>query len=97
MNLKTSVAETNHHHWSKNLVRPIRKISRGFPLRSSKCYPLLLKTFEENGGSIYGNKLDELEAAIEGELTRQQITKWFWNQRKKLGLGDPEWMGTHEE
>ena len=89
MNLKTSVAETiNYHHWSKNLVRPIRKISRGFPPRSSKYYPLLLKTFEENGGSIYGNKLDELEAAVEGELTRQQIIKWCWSRRKKLGLSN---------
>ena len=84
MNFKTSVAETNHYHWSKNLVRQIRKSSRG--PGSSKCYPLLLKTFEENGGNIDANKLDELEAAAEGELTRVQISKWFWNRRKKLGL-----------
>ena len=84
MNLKTSVAETNHYHWSKNLVRQIRKSTRG--PGSSKCYPLLLKTFEENGGNIDRNKLDELEAAAEGELTRVQISKWFWNRRRKLEL-----------
>ena len=81
MNHKTSVAETNHHHWSKILVK------RGYLLvQSAKCYSLLLKAFEENGGNIDINKLDELEAAAEGDLTRRQITKWFWYRRKKLGL-----------
>ena len=53
---------------------------------SKKCYTLLLTFFEENGGTIFGKKLDELEAAVEGELTRNQITKWFLNRRSKLGI-----------
>jgi len=84
LNLKISVAEKNHHHWTKNLVR--RSGRRGPRVESRKCYPLLLTTFEENKGTVDQNKLDELEAAVEGELTRAQMIKWFWNRREKLGI-----------
>ena len=49
-----------------------------FPVKNAKCYPLLLKTFEENGGFANGEIMDEIIAAIGGELTRSQISKWFW-------------------
>ena len=64
----------------------VRKRGKQFRIQDSKCYPLLLKFFEENGGTLFGKKLDELEAAVEGELTRNQITKWFLNRRNKLGI-----------
>ena len=57
-----------------------------FRVKSTKCYPLLLTTFEENKGTVDQNKLDELEAAVEGELTRAQIIKWFCQRRKNLGI-----------
>ena len=82
MDLKTSVAVKNHHHRKKNLIN-----KRGnWEIRYAKCYPLLLKSFEENGGWTDTNKLYELEAATEGELTKNQIYKWFWHRRKKLGI-----------
>ena len=74
-NTKTSVVEKSDHDWSANLVR--RRSYVRTRIKSTKCYPLLLKTFEENGGVADGNKLDELEAVIGGELTRKQIVKWF--------------------
>ena len=77
-NMKTSVAEKSGHDWSANLVR--RRSYVRTRIKSTKCYPLLLKTFEENGGVADGNKLDELEAVIGGELTRKQIVKWFHHQ-----------------
>jgi len=46
-----------------------------------------MKTFEETGGWANSDKLDEIEAVIGGELTRQQLYKWFHNQRKKCGIG----------
>jgi len=84
-NMKTSVAEKSGHDWSANLVR--RRSYVRTRIKSKKCYPLLLKTFEENGGVADGNKLDELEAVIGGELTRKQIVKWFHHQRIKCGFG----------
>ena len=75
-NMKTSVAEkSDHDEIRRNLVR------RGSYVRvkSTKCYPLLLKTFEETGGVADGKKLDELAAVIGGELTRTQIAKWFYD------------------
>ena len=81
MDLKTSVAEKNNHG-KKNLIN-----KRGYwEIRYAKCYPLLLKIFEENQGYTDTNKLYELEAATEGELTKKQIYKWFWYRRKKLGI-----------
>lgn len=46
-----------------------------------------MKTFEETGGWANSDKLDEIEAVIEGELTREQLYKWFYTQRKKCGIG----------
>merc|ERR1712235_182268 len=81
VDLKTSVAEKNNHG-KKNLIN-----KRGYwEIRYAKCYPLLLKIFEENQGYTDTNKLYELEAATEGELTKKQIYKWFWYRRKKLGI-----------
>ena len=57
-----------------------------FLIQSTKCYPLLLKTFEENGGWADTNKLDEIEAVIGGELTRGQIRRWFYGGRRKYGF-----------
>merc|ERR1711917_119867 len=74
-NVKTSFAE--------------KKIHSSWPIRghgSAKWHPLLLKTFEENGGYADTNTLDEIEAVIGGELTRVQITKWFHNRRSKCGI-----------
>ena len=78
--LKTSVAEKTYHS-------PVIKGWSGFLIQSAKCYPLLLKTFEETGGWADSDKLDEIESIIGGELTRQQLYKWFYNQRKKCGIG----------
>ena len=64
----------------------VRKRGKQFRIQDSKCYPLLLKFFEENGGTIFGKKLDELEAAVEGELTRRQISRWCAHRREKLGI-----------
>ena len=69
--LKTSFAEKSYNS-------PVIKGWSGFLIQSAKCYPLLLKTFEENGGYADGAKLDELEPLIGGELTRQQVSKWFY-------------------
>ena len=45
-----------------------------------------MKTFEENGGWADTNTLDEIEAVIGGELTREQVSKWFHNRRRKCGI-----------
>ena len=74
-NVKTSFAEKNFHSSGP---------TRGHG--SAKCFPLLLKTFEENGGYADRKKLDEIEAVIGGELTREQISKWFQHRRKKCGI-----------
>ena len=79
-NVKTSFAEKNFHSSGP---------TRGHG--SAKCFPLLLKTFEENGGYADRKKLDEIEAVIGGELTREQISKWFHNRRKKCGI----WSGKY--
>ena len=81
VNIKTSVA-IKSDHWSENLVG-----NRSFVrYQDGKCYPLLLKAFEDNGGYVVTNKLDEIEAVIGGELTREQISKWFQRRRIKCGI-----------
>ena len=82
MKFKTSVAEKND--WKENLIR--KSENRPRMTESLKCYPLLFKTFEENGGVADTKKLDELQAAIGDELTRSQIIEWFYRQRKKFGI-----------
>ena len=74
-NTKTSVVEKSDHDWSANLVRRGNYVR----VKSTKCFPLLLKTLEETGGVPDRNKLDELAAVIGGELTRTQIAKWFYD------------------
>ena len=80
MKFKTSVAEKND--WKENLIR--KRGNR--PRMSESCYPLLMKTFDENGGVADTKKLDELEAAFGGELTRAQIIEWFYRRRNKFGI-----------
>merc|ERR1712131_56867 len=51
-----------------------------------KYHSLLEKAFEENGGYIQGEKLDELIAATNGEITRKKLLNWFYQKRKKYGF-----------
>ena len=45
-----------------------------------------MKIFEENGGWADTNKLDEIEAVIGGELSREQLRNWFHYTRSKCGI-----------
>ena len=85
VNIKTSVNNwlaTRSDKWSENLVG-----NRSFVrYQDAKCYPLLLKTFEENGGYADRRKIDEIEAVIDGELTRMQLCKWFYDHRNRCGM-----------
>ena len=81
VNIKTSVA-IKSDHWSENLVGN----SSFVRYQDAKCYPLLLKTFEENGGYADRRKIDEIEAVIDGELTRMQLCKWFYDYRNHCGM-----------
>ena len=90
MNKDNTVAniKNSNERWSANSVRTvhgklcIRSRKGRFRIQSTKCYPLLVKTFEENGGYADSAKLDELEQLVGGELTRAQISKWFHARRQ---------------
>ena len=42
---------------------------------------LLLNVFGKNSGYVSGIELDEIEEALDGELTRKQILNWLAYQR----------------
>lgn len=56
----------------------------------AKYESVLVKAFEENGGYIGGEKLDELHQKLEGpsngEITRRRIIDWFYLRRGKSGF-----------
>jgi len=54
--------------------------------RLSEIFPLLKKTFEENGGYINPVTVDELEKAFKGDLSRYQIQNWFTKERSRCGV-----------
>ena len=56
------------------MLRNIKRFSK--PTTS-----FLLHVFAKNSGHISGRELDEVEKALDGELTRRQITNWFSHQR----------------
>ena len=50
-------------------------------MSSTKIYPFLLKKFEECEGYPTTEDYNELEDLADGEVSRKQITTWFWNRR----------------
>ena len=73
-NIKNCVEEKSHSisgdHWLKNLVR-MKKCPN--VITNAKCYPFLVKIFEENGGFADNEKLDQIEAAIGGRVSAREF------------------------
>merc|ERR1711990_1157783 len=53
---------------------------------SKRANSVLSHVFAKNSGFVYGEEVDELKEALDGELTRKQIISWFSFQRKKEGI-----------
>ena len=53
---------------------------------SKRAKSILSHVFAKNSGYVYGEEVDELKEALDGELTRKQIISWFWHQRQKEGI-----------
>ena len=73
-NIKNSVEEKSlsisGDHWLKNLVR-MKKCPN--VITNAKCYPFLVKIFEENGGFADNEKLDQIEVAIGGRVSAREF------------------------
>merc|ERR1711990_923089 len=53
---------------------------------SERAKSILSHVFVKNSGYVYGEEVDELKEALDGELTRKQIISWFKVKRKKEGI-----------
>ena len=51
---------------------------------SERAKSVLLHAFAKNFGFV--GKTDEIEEALDGELTRKQILDWFYNHRQRKGI-----------
>merc|ERR1711990_323178 len=86
-NIQTSVAEKSFHSSAirdhggpgKIIWTPKNKFSK-------RAISVLSHVFAKNSGYVDGEEIDELKEALDGELTRTQIIKWFYYQRKKEGI-----------
>ena len=62
----------------------MKKTSSQNLLSSENTKFVLYKWFRSNLGHPYPSKEETISLAIESNLTSQQVTKWFINQRKRV-------------